>query len=99
MFCHNIFDQLVGFYENNYFSQPHGLLVNNPFSLQPHELLTHMPIRAQGIIVKYTADTQWTLNWSTLDQHFQDHNIMNKGVDHYVIIGQRSNIKKLSVIC
>ena len=35
MFCLNIFDQLVGFYKNNYSSHPHGLWVNSPFGLRP----------------------------------------------------------------
>ena len=34
MFCLNIFDQLVGFYKNNYSSHPHGLWVNSPFGLR-----------------------------------------------------------------
>ena len=43
LFCLDIFDQLVGFYENNYSSQAHGLWVNTPFGLRPNGLLTQSP--------------------------------------------------------
>ena len=44
------FDQLVGFYGNNYSSRPNGLRVNSPWGLRCHGLLTQ---RARGIIDKY----------------------------------------------
>ena len=45
MFCLDIFDQLFGFYYNNYFSRPHCFLVNSPIYSEP--------IRPRGIIVNY----------------------------------------------
>ena len=41
--CLDIFDQLVGFYKNDYSSGPHGLWVNSPFGLRPQGLLTQSP--------------------------------------------------------
>ena len=64
LFCLDIFDQLVGFYWNNYSSRPHGLWVNRALFLPSASwAIDSEPIRARGDIVKYTP-SGWAWKWT-----------------------------------